>query len=979
MNFNMLGEWWPFYYFKMTMTQVPALIMYWIFRLLQGICKFFITLPENMFKLVTGTGAEWKWGAEGTTQTTMGGSTGNDIVMAFLNSSVVQTTFFTVLGFSIVLLVIFTVIALIRSEFTTDIAKSAKGPYINRALKGIMNFILVPVLSLVFVMGVNVLTRAVNSLFGGSNDTLANRVYEITLYGSERTSDEKFYNNYLKNGDYNANNTEAAQEAISRYNEKKYTYTETEAPYNYYTYDFSDVTYENDDDVKKKNSVSLGTLVKKENGIVSSEIALYTKTEKVLMANSFGGFYMDTIYSAVYDENDKVVYAPYYDTLGYQYVKDKEIAENKFNTINIFENANKKEDFDRIIEEMMFQSSSEGIYNWTLFCKTELKVDLSEKNTGYRPWQCAWVLAPTPTQMQSVDNPLECGPLVNFFYNPAQFHLIMGMAAAIILGWNLMGIVILLVKRALELAILFMISPVAVALYPLDDGAATNKWRGAWQGRLFAPATIVFAYNIFFSLVDLLSVKNISLPFWLNNDLFTLFWTLVVVMCMSSLLKTASKLLCEIVGAEDMIGNASTMANNAAKTAISAGSKIATVAAPVVGAAVNAGKSAFTGIKGRVAENKSKKDELKAADEKISDLAAQRAQAMGKGYDVSSFDEMIAQERAKKDAIANKSVGDRWKEKKADIKTQAKLKELKGYDDTLTADDIKNESKAFKAAQAKFKTDKRKGAISFAASFFPADNEAVKFATQMTDKKKRREYFMTPGMLAAKTKQEEQEKIDKQQDRTFRREQAMLAKKEAQEKAAEAAQAAKEQEAQAKEQKEKDLEVLAVKKIRGDDAKIAEFEAVKMSGDDVALNNFYEANGINAEYEKYKSRLDSSAASVRDEARKELDDEAKKQYDDKAEAAIIKNMEEMLPKLVGQLDAIDLGGLSKGVEEAIINAMNDVESKQKGFKNFDPQTQELLKAITACQGGISDMNTLLESLHTLSMSGFDHRPESERK
>ena len=631
---SMSGEVFFFVWVTRFFNQLGAWLKYLLYLIVNAICKFFVDFPEKMFKLVTGTGAEWTFGIDGENQTVIGAGD-NDLVMAFLKSTPVQTTFFTVLGFSIVLLVIFTVIALIRAEFTTDIAKAAKGPYINRALKGIMNFILVPVLSLVFVIGVNVLTRAVNALFGGSG-SLSSTINEITIYGAERATEKDENGNsflsYLKSGEYLDSNVAVkktaydnargafeedggygADSAVSVNGESTSTLGIYVDAYCYVLIDFENSGVETNvtEGIEQTHKTSIHNNNVSDNwgtATITYQIAgsLTTNGVKKIQSdikhdiNARGRDLFYVYFQAEVQDHDDCYIECYFTNQWIDsynaYCDFKDYAGDNYEDAgNPFANVEKESELSTLIDEMFFMRTATGVSAWNAIASQGIKnwtyddyKTAHKAGTYFIPWGFVMRTAPSVEQLSKCSSPLESPRLINTFYNPAEFNIIMGGAAAVIIGWNLMGVVFLLIKRALELAILFMISPVAVALYPLDDGAATASWRKAWQGRILAPTTIIFAYNIFFTLIKLLDIDNIGLPYWfIDSKIFGLFWTLVVVMCMSSLLKTASKLLCDIVGAEDMIGNSSAMMDKALKTATSVAGAVATGGAGVAKLAKN--------------------------------------------------------------------------------------------------------------------------------------------------------------------------------------------------------------------------------------------------------------------------------------------------------------------------------------------------------------------------------------------------------
>ncbi len=135
------------------------LLFYFLFRAISYIVSF----VEALFRRLAGLDSMNINGVE------VGGSSGTDLVYGLILNKSVQNLFWSILGFSIILLVILTIIALVKSEFTLDLKASAKGPIIGRALKALINFFLVPIFTIIAILGVNMLTQALGELFIGNN------------------------------------------------------------------------------------------------------------------------------------------------------------------------------------------------------------------------------------------------------------------------------------------------------------------------------------------------------------------------------------------------------------------------------------------------------------------------------------------------------------------------------------------------------------------------------------------------------------------------------------------------------------------------------------------------------------------------------------------------------------------------------------------------------------------------------------------
>lgn len=171
------------------------IISTFFFNLLKAIL-FIIQFTEDLFKSLAGISSI---GFDGSTVGGIGSS--SDLLFAFLTSSAVQNTFFAVLGFSIVMLVIFTIIAMVKAEFTIDTKTAAKGPILARSFKAILQFFIVPVFVLIGVVASNALTKAVYSFTkGGDQQSISAICFNVGGYNANRARTDKQFASFLIKG-----------------------------------------------------------------------------------------------------------------------------------------------------------------------------------------------------------------------------------------------------------------------------------------------------------------------------------------------------------------------------------------------------------------------------------------------------------------------------------------------------------------------------------------------------------------------------------------------------------------------------------------------------------------------------------------------------------------------------------------------------------------------------------------------------------
>ncbi len=126
----------------------------------------------------------------------------SDLLFAFLTDSTVQGTFFTLLGFSVVLLVIFTIVAMVKSEFTMDPGSAAKGPILSRSFKALAQFFMVPIFVLLGVVTANGLTRVVYRLYQANAPSITAYCFKVGAYTANRARNDEKFALFLSNGYY---------------------------------------------------------------------------------------------------------------------------------------------------------------------------------------------------------------------------------------------------------------------------------------------------------------------------------------------------------------------------------------------------------------------------------------------------------------------------------------------------------------------------------------------------------------------------------------------------------------------------------------------------------------------------------------------------------------------------------------------------------------------------------------------------------
>lgn len=197
--------------------------------------------------------------------------------------------------------------------------------------------------------------------------------------------------------------------------------------------------------------------------------------------------------------------------------------------------------------------------------------------------------------------------IVGYYYNLTKIDYVIGIAAACMALVCLLKASFGMILRLYKATILFVVSPPIVAITPLDNGKAFQGWRQQFIGAVLSGYGTVVGLNLFFVVmgilmgIDLFSATDTSWMFparWCNNITQLLF---VLVGCFS--LKNMTKLVSDLIGAEDAVASGDAVAKQVGGLAKDAG-KVA-FGAGMLG--IGAGKGLVNRMKAGSINKKSKK------------------------------------------------------------------------------------------------------------------------------------------------------------------------------------------------------------------------------------------------------------------------------------------------------------------------------------------------------------------------------------
>ena len=193
--------------------------------------------------------------------------------------------------------------------------------------------------------------------------------------------------------------------------------------------------------------------------------------------------------------------------------------------------------------------------------------------------------------------------LVFYFYDPISYNYLIGYVGGFAICMLMLNLLIGVIQRIFELCVLFVLSPAAVALMPLDGGGRYNAWRGMFVRRVFSAYGPILGMNLVFMVLTLMQDVTIF-PDGGINGLYNAIVQLIFIFTGLVSIRSLVDLVTELVGQ----GDALKQGEATAKQVQDFGSKAIGAAANIymtpVRAGLSVGKNAKRRIQNRRAENK---------------------------------------------------------------------------------------------------------------------------------------------------------------------------------------------------------------------------------------------------------------------------------------------------------------------------------------------------------------------------------------
>ncbi len=183
------------------MSFIPQLF-YMIFACIAQICD----VVQLLFRLLAGIDDSVVY----INDSIMGvqGGVKHNFVVDILTSRLVLGTFTKMVVVALILLIIFTFVAIIKSEYSTEGAQNSKGKIIGKSLKALFTFLFIPFICIVGVVISNGVLDAIDGATGGSSGvTISGKIFVASAYGSNR----------IRTGEYTDSN-EALKAGLADFN-----------------------------------------------------------------------------------------------------------------------------------------------------------------------------------------------------------------------------------------------------------------------------------------------------------------------------------------------------------------------------------------------------------------------------------------------------------------------------------------------------------------------------------------------------------------------------------------------------------------------------------------------------------------------------------------------------------------------------------------------------------------------------------------
>ena len=198
--------------------------------------------------------------------------------------------------------------------------------------------------------------------------------------------------------------------------------------------------------------------------------------------------------------------------------------------------------------------------------------------------------------------------LVFYFYNPLLYNYLIGYIGSYMILSILLKLLIGVICRLYELTVLFVLSPLAVSLMPLDGGDRYKAWRGAFIKRVFSAYGPILGLNLVFMVLTLLQSVTLF-PSGGIYDLYNSIMQLIFIVTALVSIRSLVDLVTEMVGQGDALKTGEATGKEAKQLGLKVAGQAGNLAATPFRAAVFAGNKLYDNYKRKDAMNDLSYDE----------------------------------------------------------------------------------------------------------------------------------------------------------------------------------------------------------------------------------------------------------------------------------------------------------------------------------------------------------------------------------
>lgn len=598
-----------------------------------------------------------------------------NVVVQLLQSQTTRRLMTSFMLFGIFVLFLCVILAIVRNVYKDD-SKVTISSIIGQAIKAVIGFILVPALCLVGVMFSNVILQAiagVTSAGGEMGNSFSSGIYMASAVGERgnlfydytNTSSREDLNKMLDKHENADGTTEVEDTEISmEFSTIMY------AQYLYYilceNYYWTESTYYNPDTHNTQQTLYINS--RNDSGAKPPQkeyldvLGLKVQTDKCKYLDSTTlGFNFGDGSDGFIDTPEDVL--AFYNVLYSQYLKNFPNAIGKVNVIRSYNQENltyeelvelsntstsypklsihlkqgkmyfgchEKKDYSFVYKyfgEFVFANNDswknqkpEGA-NYTLgergykllkgayesLCKSGyFHANDSNDNMRFDFWKTDNSLTNTKVQVT-----LGIGSEINWFY---------AFLSSVLIFKSLFFLCFGLAKRIVQLIIYYVLSPIALALYPFDNGKAFGSWKSDFIGYTIGGYGAVAGMNISIQLTNL--VTNLSL---FSSSLLNAFVRLIMYIVLAQGIETMVKMLSGWIGAKDLLAEGKETSNKATAPI----KKVAGAALKVGGAVVGGVVAGATAAKIATNSRRQAEDKRTAFNSLSADQQEEAARANG--------------------------------------------------------------------------------------------------------------------------------------------------------------------------------------------------------------------------------------------------------------------------------------------------------------------------------------------------------------